>query len=890
MHGRMTARLSMTLSMCLFTSGALAGPARYRVPAPAEDSGPQIEEPTFGRAAGHRDSDGSLGVMEWVAKRAWYTLGLSYERKDFMGPPAMKLEVRPGQSLEIAGTLALGGVPLRNQVISCDIEQRDQPVLVALRSTDAFGELLIELDLRGGKARLWSNTVSRSMIGGQSHSSPMPEQACSQLIAKPEFAPVTARTCTLKLRTQGAEVIVRVDDRELFRFTDPDPAGGRFGLGSVGTVVVRDIQQWELISPQEKQRRVACMADMHAFSQGLDAEYEGDVRQCNRVEPTSKGVRWMWPATGATAEFAAEPGRLVAKVRAGLYGNDLLADGAYPEVEVTASDGAVFQADAQRVPDLQADALGLHVRWDLKDEQGRRAVADVRARFTVQTVWFWTVSVEGVTPRAIRAGLDLAPAFTPAAGKGTVPANAKDYLRHNARAGLYIKAIEPANTSLASAGSDSHRLIVSTSDAVLRFASVVLPAQPLNPVGFTRRMVHYIRYPEGPIQNWRRRPSFQEYPDDVDLARFRSHGTDAMVWHHTWLNTDFRDREAWLLNEPEMKRAMAETHRLGMTAVGYIGIVPGRSSLLGIEDLNPQHSPPTLGTYEKNWDLQDFTFYNVGGRIQEFLPWMADYWCKEYGLDGFYIDGALAGSSVGAAGPLRPEDRGLSAAERLHRLYYRVKKVFERNRAGFGLEAWGGLNWMLNGFYDAIMIGESFQEAPPDYYRDGNNALLTGCCIKMYGMRATSQNPYNVAMAALNLSDIQVCSGNGAWGDDPDTAETWARVQPLWNLLDTIRWDHLIEARPWYAQELVSGEGFYAANYSERDRVLVLLASMKESVDVEVRIDRSRLPGGKGVQWSARWVYGQSGELGVWSGEVLRVHLPALHDGPIGLELVRTSK
>ena len=43
---------------------------------------------------------------------------------------------------------------------------------------------------------------------------------------------------------------------------------------------------------------------------------------------------------------------------------------------------------------------------------------------------------------------------------------------------------------------------------------------------------------------------------------------------------------------------------------------------------------------------------------------MSDYWCREYGLDGFYADGALAVPTWGKLkGPLREEDAHLSLDE-----------------------------------------------------------------------------------------------------------------------------------------------------------------------------------------------------------------------------------
>lgn len=900
---------SILASVLLFCLGPVlvagcAGPQRFRKPAPAEDGVSLIAEPVLGKCAGQEDGARQLHVMEWVAKRAWYILGQPYERADFKGPPEQKVQVGDDCTV-VTNTVACGGVPLRNQIVTFEIEQRDSPILIVLRSTDAFGEVMIELDLLRGTARVLSITVSRSMIGGQSHSSPMPEESNTCLIGEFAFKRLKRGWQVLSLETRGSKVELRAAPeiwlgyrvavpisrwKKLVEFEDPDPAGGKYGFGSTGTMAIRNVQQFELISRTEKARREACLREMREFCKGLDAEYEGDVRKANRVEVTPDGAKWTWPPTGATAVLTAEKGVPRGVVRAGLYGNDTLIDGALPEVIVTSMDGEVFRADSTGQVSFEADALGMHMTLPLVSSNGQKATAHVTAQFTVLTVWWWTVTVEGVKPKEIQAFVGLAPQFAARTGQaassetGMAVAIASgmkggSYYEHNSKAGVLIKALAPDIDLGSRAGGKGEVALVTGGDK-LRFATLWLPAQPLNRIGFTTRMVHYIKYPEGPIQHWRRIPSFQEYPDNVDLARFRSQGTEAMVWHHTWVSSDFRDREGFLSNHREMKRAMRETHRLGMAAIGYIGIVPGRSSLLRFDD--------ALDDYQKNWDLQDVTFYATPGRWQEFLPWMTDYWCREYGLDGFYADGGLGGATMGKLkGPLNPEDANLSLDEIQHRFYYRIKKVLQRHNARFGLEQWGGSHDMLiTGFYDCRMIGESFQEAPPDDYRNSYNALITGTPFKMYGMRETSQNPYNIAMAAVCMSDIQVCSGNGAWGDVADTAETWKRVRPLWRLLESVDFDQLIEARPWYAQELVSGDGFYAGNYTMPNRVLIFLANKSETPGpVEVRINVDHLPKING-QWHVRYVLGRKGALGPLGDGRMKLTLPGLHSGPIGLELV----
>ena len=884
----------MILLILIINIGMVQGATeRYRKPAPLEDAGPQIEEPVFGACAGHQGSDESMWVMEWIAKRTWHILGLPYERKDFIGPPPKALVFKDGW-IEAGGTVSDGGVPCRNQVITAEVEQFDDPILINVRATDAFGEVFIILDLKKGTVEARTVTVSHSMEGGTSYSSPMPEQSFNKVIKTGVFDPVSG-IVNIKIKTLGEDITMWANDKQIFVFKDPDPAGGKFGFGSVGRVRVRNIQQWELITAYEKQRREACIKEMHEFNKKIDTYYDGDVRKCNRVDISSDGLLWTWPATGATARFITEGPYIKSVVKAGLYGNDVLISGYFPEVMVIGKDGEEYLPDQSAKASITGDALRLNMTLPLASKSGKKATAHVLAKLTVQTTWFWTATVEGVEPKSLQMTIGLAPQFamddkaldtSEEPLLDLAPQKGGSVLRQNGKAGFYVQAIESYPITLGARHGGSLGITIDATK--MRFLTTVLPAQPLNMVGFKNRMVHFIRYAEGDTQHWRRQPSYQNYPTNVDLARFAGHGTDAMVWHHTWLNSDFRDREGFFVNDQEMKRSMDETHRLNMKMIGYLGIVPGRNPLLRFEDLSPMFNSSKFGGYDKNWDLQDQTFYNNAGRYPEFITWMTDYWCKKYGLNGFYLDGGAFGAvSRGAAvGPLYPEDAGLSLQEIQHRTYYRVKKVLELNKAGYGLEPWSGLDWPLNGFYDCMMIGESFQEAPPEYYRDGYNALLTGCTIKMYGMRETSQNPYNIAMAAVNLSDIQVCSGNGAWGDVLDTTETWDRVQPLWNVYDSIDWDHMIDARPWYAQELVSGDGFYASNYTTPKRTIFFLANKTENAgDFKVKIDLAKLPKIDGT-WQAKYCLNRTGDIGPLGDGNLTINLPALHGGPIGIELV----
>ncbi|UCC97173.1 MAG: hypothetical protein JSW66_15165, partial [Phycisphaerales bacterium] len=447
----------MLLFAILGSTSVLAAPQRYRKPAPAEDQTSNIEFPVFGACAGLPDTDRQAGVMEWVAKRTWHVLGLPYERKDFTGPPKMRVTREDDGWMLVQETVTDTGVPLRNQIITAEVVQVDEPILMTLRCTDAFGELLLEIDLVNGFIRVRSVTVSRSMIGGQSHSSPMPEQSSSRVVTESTFPPVAPGVVKLTIQTLGEKVTVWADGGEIASFIDPDPAAGKFGFGSVGRMKFRNVNQWELISKYEKERREACICEMHEFCKQIDTHYDADVRLRNEVKVTNAGLLWTWPATGATVYFKVDGPRIVATVRAGLYGNDTLVTGGFPDVEVLATDGRVYRPDSQRQASIKGDDLDIKMTLPLQTSDGKTATVQALANLTVQTVWFWTITIEGVKPKSIQAYVGLTRPFrmstkdlkkAPDAMFGVKPLPGKSILRHNAKAGLYVKAIEPANTEL----------------------------------------------------------------------------------------------------------------------------------------------------------------------------------------------------------------------------------------------------------------------------------------------------------------------------------------------------------------------------------------------------------------------------------------------------------
>ena len=570
---------SMFTSLLAMPASA-ASPQRFRTPAPAEDQDPLIETPVFGSDAGHENTDQSIYSWEWVAKRIWHHFDLPWEIKDYQGPPNLAGKKHEDGALSITETVMCGGVPVRNGVLRCEIEQvdRDKRVLILQRCTDAFGEVLIELNLHAGWARSRSITVSRSMIGGQSHSSPMPQQSSYRIIAESKFPAVSQGFHQLRIRTQGAQIVVFVNDERVFSFTDPDPAGGKFGFGSTGTVRVRNINQSELISAKEQRRREACWDEMHAFSKELDTHYSDDVTRLNRVTRFDDGAEWTYLRTGTSGRFTVRPGGIDAVIKSGLFGDETLVDGTLPGIAVIDDQDRMFTPDPNNAPRLTMDAFGAFIEFSLVDKKGNHASAFAHARFTVQNLWFWTATAQGIAPKYIQAFVGVAPAFaTPVdeSATSTQTPNIADnsiakhgiYAKHNTKVGVYVKKLVD-DTIVGVKTGGGNEIAISTTGKRLRFATMWYPAQPLNKIGFSKRMVHYIRYPEGPVQHWRRRPSYQEYPTNVDLHRFRGHGTDAMVWHHTWISCDYRDREGVLVNEPELRRAADETHGGGMAVIG----------------------------------------------------------------------------------------------------------------------------------------------------------------------------------------------------------------------------------------------------------------------------------------------------------------------------------
>lgn len=801
------------------------------------------------------------------------------------------------------------GVPVRNQLNTVRMEWGGSPFVLTLRGTDSFGEVLIYLDPASGTAAAWSITIDRALKGGVSYPSPRPEEQMIQRLGSFTFEPVGKGVHQVDVKAVEGDVLVHIDGRKVLSVYDPDVAAGCFGIGSHESVRLLEFEQTEYITRQEAESRERLVREMNAFCTELDSEYEADIARANSLSVEGNALIWRYPETGAMVELEATAGSVTAVMHAGLYGNARLLAGPFAMPEVTDESGDVYRADPDAVPALTAEPTGLRMDIPLVSRTGLLGAMRVSARFTENATWFWTAEANVASaardPSAVKAsvafGLDRTfvpnwPAAGPAGeaakmvyGTSTImegvanapESTAQSFLCTDGVVGHFWKALSGQDTLMSVERVDGvPALVVRSERPVFRWATMWLPYHKLNLTGYKKRMLHFIRYPETPNHEWRERPSVCEYPTDEELERFAANGVRAMVWHHTWTGNNFRRREGFVVNDSEMRRAMKKAHSLGIEVIPYIGIVPGRHPVLRYEDLS------TRCGYDKNWDLQDFTFYSVAGRFAEFFPYMTDYWCREYGIDGFYTDGGIALLDWGNTGLSEADFGGLSLEELNDRLYSRVKRVLRRHKAGFGLENWGGSPIHLVGpFYECRMIGESFQETSPESYRDGYNPLLTGTPFKMYAMDLDARGRYNIAMAAVCMTDQQMCSGNYAWGNWPDMPSDWANLRPFWSIMDSIDWDHLIEARPWWAQKLLSGEGFYAGYYMTPGRVVLFLTNRtEEKARVTARLQLDQLPeslrGG-----TIRQIYPEHGEWTKLGDGQMRLELPRLHDGPVGFEI-----
>ena len=823
----------------------------------------------------------------------------------------------------VRGQIAHLGVPVRNQINTVDVDWADAPFVVALRETDSFGEVLIELDPAQGKATAYSVTIDRILKGGVSHSSPSPEEQMIERIGRYEFSPIGKGAHRLVVKAVEEEIRLSIDGSEIISFTDPDIAGGCFGIGSAAGVRVLSFEQVELVTAKEAKRREKFVEDMTEFCRELDKDYDADVARNNSLTVDGDKLTWTYPDTGAKLELEAAAGSLMGSVHAGMYGNPRMLAGVFAYPEITSAAGEIYRPAKDRKPALEGDSNHFSISIPLESDSGKGASISLLAEFTENATWFCTAAIEGVDVKsaALAFGLDkdLKPnwAAAGAAGKpaqlvygtatlvgdsgqdssaGGTTASSRELgigaapkeeeltdtlIFTDSVVGHYWKALSGQDTKIGIRAVNGQPTVVLYSGrSEFRWATMWMPYHKLNLTGYKKRMLHFIRQPERPYSEWRERPAKDEYPTDEELERFASHGVKAMVWHHTWTGNNSRERDGFVVNEPEMSRSMKKAHKLGITVIPYIGIVPGRNPMLRYEDLSVR------AFYDKNWDLQDFTFYSVAGRMAEFLPYMTDYWCNEYGLDGFYTDGGLATLDWGNTGLGEKDFGGKSLEELNNRLYSRIKRVLRRNKAGFGLENWGGSPIHLAGpFYECRMIGETYQEYSPETYRDAYNPLLTGTPFKMYGMDLTARNRFNVAMAGVCMTDIQICSGNYAWGCWPDRPSDWKNLTPLWSILDSIDWDNLVDAKPWWAQTLVDCDELFAGHYTTPDRVVLFLANRREEkAHLTAAISIDELPEGL-RQGRIRPLYPETGEWRALGDGKLEIELPRLHDGPIGFEI-----
>jgi hypothetical protein len=810
----------------------------------------------------------------------------------------------------------LVGVPIRNQLNCIGVKWGDSPLVLTLRGTDTFGEVLVYMEPALGKATAWSITIDRILKGGVSYPSPRPEEQVINRIGRFTFTPAGAGEHEVVVKAIEENISVSIDGKEAFAFKDPDVAAGCFGIGTTGTIEVRSFRQTEYITSEENERREDFVRKMNEFCRQLDSERDADIAEANSVKVENSSLTWTYNETGATLKLKSGEGSVTAEGFPGLYGNPRLLSGLFAFPEITAEDGSVYRPTEDKSV-FDGDGLHFSVTYVISNEGGRHGKVKLTARLTENATWFCTAEVTDIPVRDAALAFGLDPQFKPnwevagiagepaklaygsasmvTDGQAMDPSRAGFGIGSSADAGglssLFIftdgevgmvwRALTGQDTRMGvqSVGS-LPALVLRSEKPVFRWATMWMPYHKLNLTGYKKRTLHFIRYPETPNHEWRERPSVCEYPTDEELERFAANGVRSMVWHHTWTGNNFRRREGFIVNDSEMRRAMKKAHELGIVVIPYIGIVPGRHPVLRYEDLS------TRSVYDKNWDLQDFTFYSVAGRFSEFLPYMTDYWCREYGIDGYYTDGGLAILDWGRTGLSEADFGGLSLEELNDRLYARVRRVLKRHNAAFGLENWGGAGIHLAGpWYDCRMIGEAFQEAPPEAYRDAYNPLLTATPFKMYGMDLVARNRYNVAMSAVCMTDIQLCSGNYAWGNWPDRPSDWANLRPWWSILDSIDWDRLIDAKPWWAQKLVSGEGFFAGHYTLPDRALVFLANRtEEKKHVTAAIQLDQLPE-KLRKGRIRSIYPEAEEWKPLGDGKLEVDLPRLHDGPVGFEI-----
>jgi len=920
------------LPMCVIVAAMAAANAGGAIQMTANNDLTAVAAPTFSWNAAE-DTVNHFWPVPTIARRLEYVL-----MEPGINSAAGSIN-RVDNGAVICSTYALLGVPIRNQLNKIRTDWGEGRFMITLRGTDSFGEVLIDMDPANGKATAYSITIDRILKGGVSYPSPRPEEQVINRIGRFSFQPAGKGEHELVVRAVEEDVTVSIDGNEAFSFRDPDVAAGCLGIGTPQSVRVTAVEQVEYITQDESRRREDYVLRMNEFCRRIDSERDADIAKANSVEVNDGALTWRYPETGAALAVRAGRGTLTAEGFAGLYGNARMFAGAFALPEITAEDGTIYRLAGDRKPILEGDGLHWRIVMDVSSEGGRYAKLVITAKLTENATWFCTAEIDGIATRNAALAFGLDSDFRPnwqvmgIAGEpaklayGSASMVTDGQQADSSRGGFGIgassdqsgfssslictdavvghvwKALSGQDTKFGvRALGDAPALVVRSQQSKFRWALMWMPYHKLNLTGYRKRMLHFIRYPETPNHEWRERPSVCEYPTDEELERFSANGVRAMVWHHTWTGNNFRQREGFIVNEPEMRRALKKAHKLGIAVIPYIGIVPGRNPVLRYEDLSSR------ALYDKNWDLQDFTFYSVAGRFAEFLPYITDEWCREYGIDGFYTDGGLAIPDWGRTGLSEADFGGLSLEELNDRLYARVRRVLKHHGAGFGLENWGGAGIHLAGpWYDCRMIGEAFQETSPESYRDQYNPLLTATPFKMYGMDLVARNRYNVAMAAVCMTDIQLCSGNYAWGNWPDRPSDWANIRPFWSILDSIDWDRLIDAKPWWAQELVtechpelasgrtdsgtlaargSTDVFFAGHYTLPDRVVLFLANRtEERKRVTVAIQLGQLPE-KLRKGRIRPIYPEADDWRPLGDGILEVNLPRLHDGPVGFEVV----
>ncbi|KPJ63573.1 hypothetical protein AMK68_03685 [candidate division KD3-62 bacterium DG_56] len=808
--------------------------------------------------------------------------------------PPQTVEIVDG-ALHVRDVRVFNGLPCGDQRVELEFSAESGPVVVYLRC-EAEGEIVLRFDLR--RHRLFPSVSARSQYYGdyewpeESHSVHALGLASCQL--------ETGRRYRLRCDLVGPRVEVALDQEALIAFEAPGRRLGHFGFYGRDARLYR-LRQIELLSEEAAAARQERRHETTRFAAGLDERHPRSVADNNQMTSDDNTIEVSIMCSGHRVRFNRSSGQIISLVSTAAGSEEEILGAPFPRVWLR-ENGPPLDLTPTAPARISHSDQGLTIE-QITSYHGADLTIRTTIEFSASTLWRWTIEVEGTEHQSLVVELLPSPRHShhsrliPHADQqpddeselivvdSVISETAEPFLdRHNGASGVAIYLESPDVTRLGEVDAVDGRWMQITSDRMpLTFWTLLLPHQQFNREGFKRRIVQFVWHPTGDTHETCG-PHESYYPSDEYIDEWAAHGATTVVLHHGWSADLPGVRGEPVVNEAEMSRVIESCRRHGLELVFYF------TPVAAIQ--NPVIAYLDLGRPRHWWNgalmIRNWSRICYAGAYRDWFPEYVHRLCQRYAIAGIYVDGGWdAGVCDRDHQEFGAEAEPHAAVGDMYRCVWRLSEVLGQRGAAFGCQGYtngGGPLRCL--FQTSHLIGESADSYTPQDYLHHQNAVINGQTFKLWGRNAEARAMQNIGAAAVSLADIQMVPGNRYFGCDPVTEDEWDHVGTYWQLLGMIDFDRLVQAHPWWTQQLVDG-GCYASFYEDADRVLVFLTSRAANADdVTVTLRPEAL---RSSEWTTlRMLHPEERELGAWPPSALAIRLPGQAQGYVALTAERS--